>query len=293
MSTLAAQRPTDRPVRNRRTRWSAQRIIGLVVLTLVVVFAVFPLLWMALASLKPYSGLYRFPVEWIPKALSWDFYSKVFHNTPFGRYMVNTIIVSSCTAIGVVALSAMAGFGLARGKLRGRRALSRSLLIAYIFPPSQIAIPLFIIVSRAGFAGTYTGIIIVFVAFNLPFCAMLMEQYFETLPPGVEEAARVDGCSNLGVFLRIALPLAGPGLGTTAVFAFLHSWNEFLLALVILGNGGKQTLPVGIYSFVGGDIADWGALMASCTMVVLPTLVMFLIAQRRITSGLTAGAVTG
>jgi ABC-type glycerol-3-phosphate transport system permease component len=263
------------------------------VLIPLLVFAIFPLLWMALSSVKSPEELYSYPPTWIPEKLDWGYYRRVLDGTPFTDFVVNSAVVGVFSTAIVVILAAMAGFGLARGKFAGRLLLSRGVLVAYVFPTILYAVPLFTVVSRVGLAGTYPGIIIVHVVFNFPFCTWLMMQYFRTLPKEIEEAGRIDGLTNLGVFARVALPLAAPGLATTAIFGFINSWNEFLLSFVILGGGDRRTLPVGIYSFVGSEVADWGPLMAATTMAVVPTLVLFLVIQRRISGGLTGGAVKG
>lgn len=275
-----------------RARRRRQLVAGLVLLP-VLIFAVFPLLWMMVSSIKSQADLYTFPVTWLPTAIDWSFYQRVLEGTPFLQFMVNSIIVAVASTAIVVLLSAMAGYGLARGRFRGRNVLSRSVLVAYIFPTILFVVPLFTLVSTLGLAGTYPGVILVHVAFNFPFCTTLMMQYFQSIPIDIEEAGRMDGLGDLGVFRRVALPLAAPGLATTAVFGFINSWNEFLLSFVILGGGDRRTLPVGVYNFVGSEVADWGPLMAATTLTVLPVLVLFLFIQRRITGGLTAGAVKG
>lgn len=264
-----------------------------VVLAPLAVFALFPFVWMAISSLKPAEELYRFPPTWIPDRLDLGFYQRIMTGTPFTQFMVNSVVVATLSTVGVVILGAMAGYGLARGRFRGRALLSRGVLVAYMFPTILLVVPLFTIIARAGLVGTYPGVVLVHVVFNFPFCTWLMMQYFQTLPAEIEEAGRVDGLTNLGVFLRLALPLAAPGIATTAIFGFINSWNEFLLSFVILGGGDRRTLPVGIYNFVGSEVADWGPLMAAATLALLPTLVLFTVVQRRITGGLTGGAVKG
>lgn len=270
-----------------------RRLAPYLVLGPLVACALFPFLWMALASLKKAEELYRFPPTWLPSTVDLSFYRRILSGTPFLRFMLNSAIVGVASTALVVALAAMAGYGLARGRFRGRTLLRRGVLVAYVFPTILFVVPLFTVVARAGLAGTYPGIIAVHVAFNFPFCTWLMMQYFQTIPIEIEEAGRVDGLSNLGVLVRVALPLAAPGLATTAIFGFINSWNEFLLSFVILGAGERRTLPVGIYNFVGSEVADWGPLMAAATLALLPTLVLFTVVQRRITGGLTGGAVKG
>ncbi|NEE03480.1 carbohydrate ABC transporter permease [Phytoactinopolyspora halotolerans] len=295
MATAIADAGTGR-ARARRPRRRGdrrRRIVGYAVLSPLIGFAVFPLLWMAVSSVKTPDELYAFPPTWIPDGVDWGFYRRVLDGTQFTDFMVNSAIVGIGSTAIVVVMSAMAGFGLARGGFPGRLFVSRSVLVAYVFPTILYAVPLFTVISGIGLAGTYPGIILVHVAFNFPFCTWLMMQYFRSLPKEIEEAGRVDGLTHVGIFVRLAVPLAAPGLATTAIFGFINSWNEFLLSFVILGGGERRTLPVGIYNFVGSEVADWGPLMAATTLAVIPTLVLFLFIQRRITGGLTGGAVKG
>lgn len=256
-----------------------------------VVFALFPLVWMVMSSFKDPADLYRNPVTWIPDSFTVESYLHVLTRTPFLRFLMNSVIVGIVSTVLVVVLSAMAGYGLARGRFRFRGAIRQGVLAAYVFPTILFVIPLFATVSVLGLVGTLPGVIAVHIAFNFPFCTWLMLQYFGSLPVEIEEAARVDGLSAFGVFTRIALPLSGPGIATTAIFAFINSWNEFLLSFVILGGGDNRTLPVGVYNFVGSEVAEWGPLMAATTMTILPMLLTFFLAQRYIVGGLTSGAV--
>jgi multiple sugar transport system permease protein len=283
-------RTQRRSVASTRRRGS---LAAYAVLVVIAVFAVFPLLWMAFSSLKRSHDLYRFPPTWFTKSLNLGFYRRVLDGTPFKQWVLNSLIVSLTSTLIVVIFAAMAAYGLVRGRYRGRNAMSHATLIAYVFPTILLVIPLFVVISKLDLANSYTGLIIVYVAFNFPFCTWLMISYFRTLPLEIEEAGKVDGLTNFGVLVRLVIPLSGPGLATTAIFGFINSWNEFLLAFVILGGGNKRTLPVGVYSYVGSEVADWGPLMAATTMTILPTLVLFLIAQRRIVGGLTGGAVKG
>ncbi|WP_416900832.1 carbohydrate ABC transporter permease [Micromonospora echinospora] len=271
----------------------ARVVVSYLVLAPLVAVAVFPLLWIAMSALKPDEELYGKPATWWPHRIDLGFYQRVVEGTPFLQFMLNSTIVAVVSTLVVVVLAAMAGYGLARGRFRGRGLLLRGVLTAYMFPTILFVVPLFTAVAKAGLTGSYTGIVIVHVVFNFPFCTWLMTQYFQTLPVEIEEAGRADGLGNLGVFWRIALPLAAPGLATTAIFGFINSWNEFLLSLVILGGGDRRTLPVGIYNFVGSEVADFGPLMAATTLALIPTLVLFVFVQRRITGGLTGGAVKG
>jgi len=268
-------------------------ILSYVVAGCLSIFALFPLAWMTLSSLKTYNEIYHFPPIYWPTSFSLSFYEKVLTTTPFLSFLWNSFVVSGLSTIVSVAFAAMAAWSLARTRFRGRKLLMRGILLAYLFPQILIVIPLFKMISGLGLANTYSGLVLAYVTFTFPFSTWMLTAYFEKIPYEIEEAGRVDGASNWTVFFRLVLPLAAPGIVTVAIFAFINAWNEFLYGLIILGGGAKRTLPVGLYSFVGGEFAQWGEMMAATSMTMLPTLILFLFVQGRLAGGLTAGAVRG
>lgn len=255
------------------------------------VFALFPLAWTVLSSLKRYEDVYVFPPSYLPPAVSLRFYEQVLTATPFFSFVLNSAIVALLSTLVSVAFAAMAGWSLARVRFRGRKLLLRGVLLAYLFPQILIIIPLFSVIAKMGLANTYAGLVIAYVTFTFPFSTWMLTTYFEKIPAEIEEQGRIDGATNFTIFVRLVLPLAAPGIVTAAIFAFINSWNEFLYALVILGGGEKRTLTVGLYNFVGGEFAQWGPMMAATTLTMIPTLLLFLLVQRRLVGGLTAGAV--
>lgn len=256
-------------------------------------FSVFPLYWVLLSSFRAPARLLASNPSLLPQEIYWGFYQTVLEKTPFLRFFQNSVLVTlSATGISVM-LAAMAAHSLARLQFRGKRLLSRGVLLAYIFPQIVLVVPLFVGIVRLNLANTYTGLILTYVTFSFPFATWMLTAFFQTIPRELEEAALIDGASNLGVFLRIALPLARPGLVAAAVFTFLHAWNEFLYALVILNSDAKKTLSVGLYGFIGGETMNWGEVLAASTMIVLPSLLFFLLVQRHLVHGLTAGAIKG
>lgn len=267
------------------------RVVSYLILLAIAAFAVFPLLWMIATSLKSYADVYVFPPHYLPEHLNFGFYRQVTQETPFFGYMLNSLIVASSATCFSVLFGAMAGWSLARARFRGRDAVLRSVLLAYLLPQILIVIPFFGFLSYVGLANTYTALIIAYTTLTFPFSTWLLTDYFKSIPNEIEEQGKIDGASNLTIFFRLVLPLAAPGLVVAAIFAFINSWNEFLYGLIILGTGDKQVLTVGLYNFVGGENAQWGPMMAATTLTMIPTLVLFLAVQRRLVGGLTAGAV--
>ncbi|SEQ22857.1 carbohydrate ABC transporter membrane protein 2, CUT1 family [Faunimonas pinastri] len=267
------------------------RTISYLILAVLCAFAIFPLVWMIATSLKPYADVYSFPPHYIPEHWSLGFYRQVTQETPFFSYMANSAIVAGSATVFSVLFGAMAGWSLARARFRGREIALYAVLLAYLLPQILIVIPFFGLLAKVGLANSYTGLILAYTTLNFPFSTWLLTDYFRSIPREIEEQGQIDGAHNISIFFRLVLPLATPGLAVAAIFAFISSWNEFLYALIILGNGEKQVLTVGLYNFVGGENAQWGPMMAATTLTMIPTLLLFLAVQRRLVGGLTAGAV--
>ena len=257
------------------------------------VFAVFPLYWTITSSLRSRNDLFASPPELHPFFFDVVFYDRVFVNTPFGTMFFNSMYISLVTTALTVAVSAMAGHSLARMRFRGKMLITRGVLIAYIFPQILLLVPLFVVIVRMGLANTFTGLIMTYMTFSLPFGIWMLTAYFKTIPIDLEEAALLDGASRFQIFTRIVLPLSKPGLAAVGIFTFIHAWNEFLYALVLLSSEKKATLPVGIFRLLGAEAVDWGAILAATTMMVLPVLLVFMAFERHLVGGLTAGATKG
>jgi len=262
-------------------------------LAVVAVFAVFPLYWTITSSLRARTELFGTPPALHPFFLDFFYYDRVFENTPFVQMFFNSLYISLATTALTVALSAMAGHSLARMRFRGKLLITRGVLIAYIFPQILLVVPLFVAVVRLGLANTYTGLVLTYMTFSFPFGLWMLTAYFQTIPVDLEEAALLDGATRFQVFTRIVLPLSKPGLAAVGIFTFIHAWNEFLYALVLLSSERKATLSVGIYRLLGGEAVDWGAVLAASTMMVIPVLAMFMFYERHLVGGLTAGATRG
>lgn len=256
-------------------------------------FSLFPLYWMLASSIRPYAELTATPPRLFSTSFDISSYLTVLRSSPFLRMFWNSVIVSVITTAITVAFGAMAGHSLARLRFRGKLLITRGVLLAYIFPQVLLVVPLFVAMVNMGLANTFPGLILTYLTFSFPFCMWMLTAYFQSVPIELEQAALIDGASNFGVFWRIVLPLARPGLAAAAIFTFIHAWNEFLYALVLLNSQNNQTLSIGLYRMVGGELMRWAELLASTSMMVLPILAAFLFLQRHFVTGLTAGAVKG
>jgi ABC-type glycerol-3-phosphate transport system permease component len=256
------------------------------------VFSVFPLVWMAITSIKPRSEiLTREPVFW-PSTAVWSRYADVIERG-FATALVNSLVVTLTTvAIGLV-VAALAGYALARFDMRFKQYLLMVVLATQMFPLVVLIIPLFIVMRQLDLLGTYTGLIISYLSFTTPLAVWILRGFFQSIPEDLEAAALVDGCTRFGAIRRVVVPLAGPGVAACAIFTFISAWNEFLMALTFIQDDRRYTLPVALTAFAGRAATDYGAIMAFSVLFTLPVIIFFMFVHRRLTHGFVAGAVKG
>lgn len=270
-----------------------KNLVGYVLLILFAIYAIFPLYWMATGSLKPPSELFARPQVLFPHSITLKYYHILFFFSDFPRFLWNSIVVALATASLNVAIGCMAAYSFTHFKFLGKRAFSRFILLVYLFPQIILVIPLYLTLNSMHLLDSLSGLILTYLSISLPFTIWLFMGYARTIPVEIEDAAKIDGCGNFGVFIHIILPLLSPVLPAGAMFALISSWNEFLYALVMISSTSKKTLTVGFYTLLGAEILEWGPLLAWITLVVLPPLIFFMFIYRRIVKGLTAGAVKG
>lgn len=261
----------------------------LILIPLAVVM-VAPLAWMVMTSIQTPDEARRFPPVF-PSGIHWQNYTDALHAAPFGRFFVNTAIVTGVTVLGNLVLCSLAGYAFARFRFFGRDVLFVVILATLMIPFQVVMIPTFLIVRHLGLIDSLGALIVP----NLvtPFGIFLMRQFFRTLPVELEEAARIDGCSRLGTLFRIVLPLSGPALATLAVITFLYNWNDFLWPLVAIQSEEHMTLQLGLSTFQGAHTTDWTLLMAGNVMAMVPMLLAFLLAQRHFVNSIASVGVKG
>jgi multiple sugar transport system permease protein len=246
-------------------------------------------LWMLSLSLKPEVDNISYPPVLIPTTLAWSNYAQVFAENSFGRYFINSLIVTgSATLIGLV-IGAPAAYGIARAKATK---LSVVVMIARMTPGLSYLIPLFLMFRWLGLMGTLWPQIITHLVITLPIVIWVLISYFEALPIELEEAGRIDGANRWQVFRHVVLPLTRPGLTVALLLSFIFSWNNFVFGIVLAGRT-TRTLPVAVYNSLTFEQVSWGPLSAAALVVVLPVLVLTVVAQKQIVAGLTSGAVKG
>jgi ABC-type glycerol-3-phosphate transport system permease component len=256
-------------------------------------FALFPVYWVVITSLKPRSEIYtRTPDLW-PSDPQWSQYPRVLGEGHVGRALINSLIVASGTMVICLVVGAMAAYALARWRVRLTRMLLMLVLMTQMFPLVVLVIPLFVIMRKAGLLGTYWSLIVTYLAFTVPLAIWVMRGFIMAIPEELEHAARIDGATRFGAMVRVVLPLAAPGLATCAVLSFLEGWKEFLLALTFINDEDHKTVPLVLQSFVGRGDTDWGAVMATSVIYTLPVALVFVLARKHLMTARTGGAVKG
>jgi N-acetylglucosamine transport system permease protein len=255
---------------------------------------VYPMVWLLSASFKNSRELFERP--WgLPQSLIWGNYTKAWTEAGIGRYFLNSLFVTALSMFFILLIGSMAAYALARFVFRGRNVIHSVFMSGMMFPVFLGIVPLFLLLNKLGMLDNYLGLITVYVAYSLSFTIFVLTGFFKTLPHELSEAGMIDGCSQFTVFWRIMLPLAKPGLVAAGIFNFFGIWNEYPLALVIISSEQLRTLPLGIANLlmVQHYETDWGALFAGLVIVMIPILIVYLLFQRQIAEGLTAGALKG
>ena len=258
------------------------------------ILVVFPFLWMIMTSFKTDAEIIHSPWD-LPATLQWDNFSRAWNEARIGRYFINTLIVMSMSLTGTLVISAMAAYVLSRFEFIGRRVIFFMFLAGLMFPVFLALVPLSFLVSDLHLTATYHGLALVYIAYSLPFTIFFLTGFFKSLPSEVAEAAIIDGASQYQVFFQIMLPMAKSGLIAMGIFNFIGQWNQFLLPLVLMPNPDRYLLSQGLQflAIQQGYGNDYSALFAALVITMVPTLIIYVLFQRRLESGLTAGALKG
>jgi multiple sugar transport system permease protein len=258
-----------------------------------------PLAWLAIASVSSPVALLQVPLKWIPSHISFGRYEQIFSSSGenifanFRAALVNSTIVATATVAISMTVGVFGAYAFARLHFRLSRATLLLFLSTYMVPPIALVIPMYLIMVKLGLLNSRLGLIIVYCSFATPFVLWIMGNYFQTIPRELEDAARIDGCTRIGALFRVILPLARPGLLSTALFAFLIAWDEFLYALVFTSTNASKTIPVAIAEFTGRYTTDFGLQAAGGILALVPPVLIAVAFQRYIVGGLSAGAVKG
>lgn len=257
-----------------------------------VLYSIFPIYWMVSSSLRPTREMLTNPTL-IPHEITFQYYYSLLAQTDYPLQFLNSLIVATVTVFLTMILSVMIAYGVTRQRIPGKRMIIIGMLYAYMFPPLLLAIPLYTMLTQIGLNDTLLSLVISHLTITMPLGVWFLWGFFKTMPFELEEAAMVDGCTRLGAFLRVVLPLSIPGLVTVAIFAFLLSWTDYTFALVMISSDANKTIPLGLASMIGAFDLRWGDVMAGSTLIALPLFLAFIMMSRYFIQGLTAGAVKG
>lgn len=282
-------------IRQRHPLQPVFTVVGYVVLIAVSLMMVVPFLWMITTSLRPSGSEFAFPPQILPTTFEFENYVRLFTLVPFGRYLVNTVVVTMVTVFGQVIICSMAAYGFARLRFMGRDTIFVLYLATMMIPFQITLIPLFLIVFGLGWVNTYQGLIIP--GISSVFGIFLLRQAFMGVPNDYQDAARIDGANEWTVYWRVFMPLNGPALATLAVFAFMGTWTDLLWPLLIARNQEMRTLELGLAYFNASTTAfrqtNWPLMMAAAVVVMLPVLAVYIFAQRYFIAGITLSGVKG
>jgi multiple sugar transport system permease protein len=262
-------------------------------LSTLLLLVLFPFYWMLITSFKTEDQMRSLVSMFWPSPFALENYLQLLGKTEFVSWYGNSIVVAVSSTLVATAVGTIGAYALARLRFLGRGFMASATLITYLVPPSILFIPLYAQIKNLGLANSLAGLIAAYPSFTVPFVTWLLMGYFESIPEELEEAAMIDGATRFGAFYRVVLPLAAPGVLAAALYAFTQAWNEFLYALVFITDARLRTLPVGLASFITGDVYGWGFLMSGAVLTTLPVIAAYVYLQKYMVEGLTAGSVKG
>jgi ABC-type glycerol-3-phosphate transport system permease component len=278
-----------RPGTDRRRPRDLLVIVPTFAILLVIVF---PVLWMVFTSLRPATALAT-QVPWSRyfDGLGFGAYARLFQDSNFAWYIGNSLLISAVSTVCTVVLACLAGYALSRYVFRLKRTILLVVLATQLLPFVVLITPIYLFFGELGLLDSYFGLVVVYVAMTLPLAIYLVMGYFNTIPQVLDEAARIDGCSTVGVIFRVVFPIALPGIVTVTVTTFIATWEEYFFASVLMTSDKLKTVQVGLSSFFGEYASDWGMIMAAATVATIPTIVLFSVVQKRLVAGMAAGSV--
>ena len=260
-------------------------------ITFLGLFAILPIVWTFYTSLRTNVDINKFPAKISLSNLSLDAYFGVWRDTNFPMLIKNSLIVSTLTVIVSLSLGTLAGYALSRSKFRGRQGVLLVYLAIRLVPGVLLLIPLYLFMNKLGLLDSYIGLVLAYTTFTLPATIWLMKGFFDSLPPDLENAARIDGCSRMGAMWRISIPLVLPGLAATGTLTAITAWNDVLFAMLLTSSARTRTWPVGLREMIGEFQLPWEALTATSILSLLPVVIGFALVGRKMVAGISAGSL--
>ena len=285
---------------NHQHRLKARIGAGLRHITLFIAMSIIciPGLWIVLNSFRPTVDIMAKPPVWVPRGLNLDNYRAMFGGAgeggvPVVQYFTNSLIISVTSTVIAILIGMAGGYAFARYRFRGKSAIFIGLLLTRAVPGVALSLPLFIVMAKTGLIDTHVGLIMVYVAMNVPFTIWLIDGFFRQVPPDLAEAAEIDGCTRWQAFWKVEFPVAKSGVATAGIFAFLTSWNEYALASQLTRSPFSKTMPVGLRDFTSEFTINWGGMCALAVLMIIPALILTFLVQKHLIAGLTFGGVKG
>lgn len=283
---------------NKKNKNQIKNLVIYLLLLVVVFIAVFPFFWMVSSSFKDRSEIFTYPPVWIARDPTTKGYSELSTQPMFGQSLFwdfarNSAFVSISTAVITVTMSALGAYGMARFKFKGDKAFKYIILLSQMLPGALLLIPLYMFMLKFDLIDKHFSLILAYISFTLPYCTYLLKSYIEAIPDSIDEAALVDGCNRLTALFYVVFPIAAPGIVVTFIQAFIMSWNEYMFAIAFLNSNQMWTIPVALGAFRGQYLVDWSYLFAGSVLLTLPVMILFLLFQRWLITGLATGSVKG
>ena len=279
------------PIYYKTKKFAINTVIHLFLIS-VAITCVFPLIWMLGSSLKTQQTIFS-DMSLVPKEMHWENYLLAWQEGGFGRYFLNSVLYTVCVVVGIVIISSLAAYAFSRFEFPGRNVIFYLFMAAMMIPIPGSFVPLYVLMNKLHLRNTQIGYILCMINVGLSTSIFLLKTFFDKTPRELEDAARIDGCSKLGIWRHVALPLAKPVLAVVVVFNALNVWNEYVLALILFDQRSLMPLQVALTTFQGEFITQYPLLMAGLTITALPIIVVYLLMQRYIIKGVTAGAIVG
>ena len=268
-----------------------RRLVPLVILLPVTVALLFPLFWIISISLKGDTEQFVAPPTLIPNEIVFSNYRRLLTETNFPLYIFNSLFVAVMTVVVALGAGCPAAYAMARFRMLSRPGFTSLVLLAYMFPPILLGIPLFVLFTKAGLSDSYLGLILAHATFSLPFVMWMMRDFFLAVPVEIEEAGFVDGCGRMRLLWSVVLPIARPGLVAAGIFCFILSWSDYIYGLILMKSETRKTISVGLSLFIDSTTIEPGLMMAGAVLITVPALVCFMFVQRFLVQGLAMGAV--
>ncbi len=260
---------------------------------LVCAFALAPVLWCLSTSLKPELTIFEQPPRWIPKKVSFEHYRNVLGNPKMLRYFMNSFLTATTSTIIALLVGVLGAYGFSRYKFPGKNTMLISIMLTRMLPRVALIIPFFITLQKVGIYNTRPGMTVIYLIITMPLSVWLLKGFFDSIPYELEEAALVDGCSPLGILLRVDLPIILPAIASVGMYVFITAWNEFLYALTMTKGETLRTISVGLAFYIDEFGVQWGSLMAASMLMSFPAMIVFSIFQKSLIKGLSEGGVKG